>query len=59
MCRLIGNGAFAKVYLVKKKIDEDEFEYYAMKSINKGTVKQDKFVKSTMEERQILLETDH
>ena len=48
-----------KITLKGLLIDEDEFEYYAMKSINKGTVKQEKFIKSTMEERQILLETDH
>jgi serine/threonine protein kinase len=48
ICKLIGNGAFAKVYLVKHvtidKTGEKVTNYYAMKAINKNNIKDASYV---------------
>ena len=52
---LIGSGAFAKVYLVKHKEENEngecQIKHYAMKCIHKSKVTTGKFVESTMKER--------
>jgi serine/threonine protein kinase len=57
---LIGQGAYANVYLVKHiEIDMDTGQRitksYAMKSINKLKVLDKKYMEGTMNERSILL----
>jgi serine/threonine protein kinase len=56
VCRLIGKGAFAKVYLVKHLIEDgSESKYYAMKCIKKSMVMDKCFTESTKLERQVLM----
>lgn len=57
VCRLIGKGAFAKVYLVKHLMDGGK--YYAMKCIKKSMVMDKCFTESTKRERQILMSLNH
>jgi serine/threonine protein kinase len=64
ICKLIGNGAFAKVYLVKhvtvdEVYGEVKVNYYAMKSISKSNIEDASFIQSTMKEKQLLLDMDH
>ena len=58
ICSLIGQGAFAKVYLVRRTIGLSN-RFYAMKAIKKSTIKDPVFVQSTMKEREVLLAMDH
>jgi serine/threonine protein kinase len=52
VCKLIGKGAFAKVYLVKHLIDDGNItRYYAMKCIKKSMVMDKCFTQSTKNER--------
>ena len=62
--KVIGQGAFAKVYLVKHNVPRTpdskgssklEAKYYAMKAIKKSRVLEKVFCESTVKERQVLL----
>lgn len=62
--KMIGNGAYASVYLVKH-ISKDpqtmgpKVQYFAMKCIKKSLVRESKYALSTMRERSCLLAMDH
>ena len=56
ICKLIGSGAFAKVYLVKhvtkdKESGEEITKYFAMKAISKKNIQDASYIQSTMKER--------
>ena len=53
---LIGQGAFAKVFLVKHVVTQ---KYFAMKCIKKSMVMDKCFTESTKRERQILMSLNH
>ena len=59
--KVIGQGAFAKVYLVKHCVprSSEPPKYYAMKAIKKSRVMEKVFCESTVKERQVLLSMDH
>ena len=67
--KVIGQGAFAKVYLVKHCVPQtpdsksgrksNETKYYAMKAIKKSRVLEKVFCESTVKERQVLLQMEH
>lgn len=64
ICNLLGNGAYAKVYLVKQVMKNPRdgkplVKHYAMKQIRKSLVSDAKFAASTMKEREILLKLEH
>ena len=54
--KVIGRGAFGKVYLVQKK---DTKEVFAMKSLRKDVILEYDQVESTRLEKDILLQADH
>lgn len=56
MLRVIGRGAFGKVFLAKKISDNT---YYAMKKMSKEQVKNAGVVENIKRERDILTELDH
>ena len=58
VCKVIGQGAFSKVLLVKHKNEKEE-KYYAMKSIRKSNILAKRFIEGTVREREILLSMKH
>ena len=65
---LLGEGSFAKVYLVRKEqkgivanhpSSQKAYTYYAMKVLNKGILKQKDYFSYIKLERQLLLALDH
>ena len=58
MMKVLGQGSFGKVFLVKKKDGADEGQLYAMKVLKKATLKVRDRVRTKME-RNILAEIRH
>ncbi|XP_016137206.1 ribosomal protein S6 kinase alpha-3-like isoform X1 [Sinocyclocheilus grahami] len=58
LCKVLGQGSFGKVFLVKKIIGPDAGQLYAMKVLKKATLKVRDRVRTKME-RDILVEVNH
>ena len=56
LIKVLGKGAFGKVYMVKRKTDG---EIYAMKVLHKDKVKKQQQIEHTQTERWVLAETSH
>lgn len=56
---LLGEGSFAKVFLVKKREETGDVNYYAMKVLDKGILKQKDYFSYIKLERQILMTLNH
>ncbi|XP_036378637.1 ribosomal protein S6 kinase alpha-3-like isoform X2 [Megalops cyprinoides] len=58
LCKVLGQGSFGKVFLVKKITGPDAGQLYAMKVLKKATLKVRDRVRTKME-RDILVEVNH
>ncbi|XP_062844332.1 ribosomal protein S6 kinase alpha-1 [Trichomycterus rosablanca] len=58
LCKVLGQGSFGKVFLVRKVIGPDAGQLYAMKVLKKATLKVRDRVRTKME-RDILVEVNH
>uniref|UniRef100_A0A671L6K8 non-specific serine/threonine protein kinase n=1 Tax=Sinocyclocheilus anshuiensis TaxID=1608454 RepID=A0A671L6K8_9TELE len=58
LCKVLGQGSFGKVFLVKKITEPDAGQLYAMKVLKKATLKVRDRMRTKME-RDILVEVNH
>uniref|UniRef100_A0A673JKA9 Protein kinase domain-containing protein n=1 Tax=Sinocyclocheilus rhinocerous TaxID=307959 RepID=A0A673JKA9_9TELE len=58
LCKVLGQGSFGKVFLVKKITGPDAGQLYAMKVLKKATLKVRDRMRTKME-RDILVEVNH
>ncbi|MCI4394142.1 hypothetical protein PGIGA_G00165560 [Pangasianodon gigas] len=58
LCKVLGQGSFGKVFLVRKITEPDAGQLYAMKVLKKATLKVRDRVRTKME-RDILVEVNH
>ena len=56
---LLGEGSFAKVFLVKKEEEQGRSAYYAMKVLDKSILKEKDYFNYIKLERQILMTLNH